>query len=125
MKENIIKIKSFNSIKIKNWKKLKTPQTPAQKDELGRFANKYILSNRNRNIIVWIRQDTPKDLKEIIIGGYANRGFELVYTNDIKINSKVIALEFSNKAKEARETGSRYKLTYKGFNKFKFKNKKK
>ena len=103
----------------KNWNKIKTPITPPVKDELGKTANKNILSNGTRNIVLWIRQDTPTNLKQIIIGGYAGRGFELVHTNDARIEPKIIVLEFENEVREARDSGSQYKIPYKNFNPYK------
>ena len=104
----------------KKWNKIKIPKAPPMKDESGRMTNKYILSNGSRNIVLWIRHGTSSLLKEIIIGGYAERGFELVHTNDIKIDSKVIVLEFARTVKEARESGSQFKTIYKNnFNPYK------
>ena len=100
----------------KKWNKIKTPNTPPVKDETGKTAHKYILSNGSRNIVLWIRHSTSLDLKEIIIGGYADRGFELVHTYDKEIDSKIIVLEFERKAKEARESGAQFKTNYKNYN---------
>ena len=72
----------------KKWNKIKTPNTPPVKDETGKTALKYILSNGSKNIVLWIRHGTSLDLKEIIIGGYADRGFELVHTYDKEIDSQ-------------------------------------
>ena len=102
----------------KKWNKIKTPSTPPVKDETGKTAHKYILSNGSKNIVLWIRQGTSKDLKHIIIDGYANRGFELVHTNDVEIDSKIIVLEFKRKAEEARESGNQYKTNYRNNNQY-------
>ena len=48
--------------------KIKTPNTPPVKDETGKTALKYILSNGSKNIVLWIRHDTSLDLKEIFEG---------------------------------------------------------
>ena len=100
----------------KKWNKIRTPNTPPVKDETGKTAHKYILSNGSKNIFLWIREGTSLDLKEIIIGGYADRGFGLVHTYDKEIDSKIIVLEFERKAREARESGAQFKTMYKNYN---------